>query len=431
MNVRRSATVLAATGVLAVALAPAALAAPSPAPAIPSGLYGTTDPTYDGVWRQSLAFLAQDAAGVQPAAAAVNWLTGQQCADGSFASFRPDPAQDCDAKTMADSNATAAAVQALASLGGHDAVVAKSVDWLKSVQNEDGGWSYNPGGASDANSTGIVVGALAAAGEKVDQVASKKGARATNALASLQVSCAEKDIATAADLGAFAYQPDQAGKLSANADATAAAVLGMLGMSLLVEAPKSNTPLTEATPTCRTGAEAAQKVEPAQAAAAASAYLARTTAKTGDHLMSAMPGATDQPDVGNTADTVIALAAAGHRDAAAKPLAWLEQNGAAWAKTAGPAGYAQLVLAAHAGGADPKAFGGTDLVAQLNAQGPAPAAAASKEQSSANADTKDDAAEKSEEKNSGSNIWWIIGVGAVAGIGIGILISGRKKNGTS
>lgn len=61
MIVRRSAAVLAATVVIGTALAPAAVAegaSPSPAPAIPSGLYGTSDPTYDGVWRQSLALLA-------------------------------------------------------------------------------------------------------------------------------------------------------------------------------------------------------------------------------------------------------------------------------------------------------------------------------------------------------------------------------------
>lgn len=167
---RRSAAALAVSAVLGVAIAsaaaPTALAAPAPAPsaALPTGLYGTGDPTYDGVWRQSLALLAQDTAGVRPARAAVAWLTGQQCDSGAYPSYRADTRRDCDPKTLPDSNATAAAVQALAALGGQDATVRKSVDWLKSVQNADGGWSYNPGGASDANSTSLVIGALAAAG---------------------------------------------------------------------------------------------------------------------------------------------------------------------------------------------------------------------------------------------------------------------------
>ncbi|MFE3284018.1 hypothetical protein ACFXJJ_13005, partial [Streptomyces sp. NPDC059233] len=95
MNVRRSAAALAASAVLCVGAAPAALAdtappSPSAPPVIPSGLYGKNDPTYDGVWRQSFALLAQHTVGVKPAKAAVDWLVGQQCANGGFAAFRAD-----------------------------------------------------------------------------------------------------------------------------------------------------------------------------------------------------------------------------------------------------------------------------------------------------------------------------------------------------
>ncbi|MFC7467860.1 prenyltransferase/squalene oxidase repeat-containing protein [Actinomadura keratinilytica] len=133
---------------------------------MPSGLYGDSDPTYDGVYRQSLALLAQHTAGVEPAAKAVDWLTGQQCADGSFAPFRAEPSADCDAKTPVDTNQTATAVQALAALGGHDEAVGKAVGWLKAAQNDDGGWGYTPGGDTDTNSTSLVIGALAATGTK-------------------------------------------------------------------------------------------------------------------------------------------------------------------------------------------------------------------------------------------------------------------------
>ncbi|MFG2296894.1 prenyltransferase/squalene oxidase repeat-containing protein [Streptomyces sp. NPDC048603] len=426
MNVRRSAATLAASAALCAAAAPAALAAPSPSPSpvvIPSGLYGTADPTYDGVFRQSLAFVAQHTAGVKPAPQAVAWLTGQQCANGGFASFRPDPAKACDASTVLDSNATAAAVQALTALGGHETEVKKATDWLKSVQNDNGGWSYSPGGAmdfgTDANSTGIVAGALAAAGEKPAELKSKAGKTAYDALRGLQVACAEEGFSKEADLGAFAFQPDKSGKLIANADGTAAAVLGVLGKGMVVAAPAADQPVGPNPVSC----EAGGAKDPAQAAAGGAGYLSRTMAASGDHLMSAMPGATDQPDFGNTADAVVALAAAGHKQAAAKPLAWLQQNAAAWAKTAGPAAYAQLVLAAHAGGADPRAFGGTDLVAGLNAQGPAPASAPTK--ATGGMPSKDENEEK--DSGSGSALWWTVGAGAAAGVGIGILLSGRRK----
>ncbi|MGW7117869.1 prenyltransferase/squalene oxidase repeat-containing protein, partial [Streptomyces xanthophaeus] len=169
MNVRRSAAALAASAVLCVGAAPAALAdtappvSPSAPPVIPSGLFGKKDPTYDGVWRQSVALLAQHTVGLKPAQEAVDWLTGQQCENGGFASFRADAAAACDATTMYDTNATAVAVQAMKALGSQDAAVKKAVDWLKTVQNEDGGWAYVPGSPSEANSTALVISALSVA----------------------------------------------------------------------------------------------------------------------------------------------------------------------------------------------------------------------------------------------------------------------------
>ncbi|MEV4228187.1 prenyltransferase/squalene oxidase repeat-containing protein [Streptomyces bobili] len=405
MNVRRSAAVLAATAVIGAAT-PAVAASPSPTPsvAIPSGLYGSTDPTYDGVWRQSLALLAQDTAGVKPAGKAVDWLTGQQCANGSFAAFRADPAKACDAKLMVDSNSTAAAVQALAALGGHEAAVDKAVGWLKSVQNADGGWGYAPGGASDTNSTSVVVGALAAAGEKPAEVV-KGGKSPYDALVGLALPCAAG--------GAFAYQPDREGKLAANADATAAGVVGALGEGLAAEAAAQSTAATCAAPGT-----------PRQAAANGAAHLAKSLAEDG-YLTSVLPGAENQPDYGNTADAVVALAAQGGAEQARGPLAWLQRNAAAWAKQSGPAAYAQLVFAAHATGTDPRAFGGTDLVAALNATGPTPqpTGTATGGLQRNDSDEKDD----TEDSDDGFGVWWTVGVFLVAGIGIGFLISGRRK----
>ncbi|MFF3018728.1 prenyltransferase/squalene oxidase repeat-containing protein [Streptomyces sp. NPDC057939] len=411
MNVRRSAAALAASAVLCVGAAPAALAdtappSPSAPPVIPSGLFGKADPTYDGVWRQSIALLAQRTAGAEPSPEAVRWLVAQQCADGGFASFRADAAKACDATTVLDTNATAVAVQALKTLGGQDATVKKAVDWLKSVQNEDGGWSYVPGSPSEGSSTSLVISSLAVAGEKPADVKSKAGKSAYDGLLSFQLGCATEP---AADRGAFGYQPAD-GKLAANADATAAAALAGLGKGIVVEPAATDTPA--AALACPTGA-----TDPAGAAQGAAGYLAEALKKDG-RLTAVTPGA-DQPtpDTGNTADAVIALAAAGHRQSAAGALEWLKGNSAEWSK-GNPAALATLILAAHATGTDPKSFGGTDLVSALNATGPAPQASKTE---ATKVETKDD------EDSGNQNIWWIVGAGAAAGMGIGILLSGRRK----
>ncbi|MFD5099902.1 prenyltransferase/squalene oxidase repeat-containing protein [Streptomyces albidochromogenes] len=413
MTLRRSAAaVLAASAVLCASAATAAVAAPSPTPVIPSGLYGEKDPTYDGVWRQSLALLAQDTVGVEPAAKAVNWLVGQQCDSGGFPSFRADAAEPCTSKTMLDSNATAAAVQALSALGGQDAAVKKSVGWLKGVQNQDGGWGYNPGSPSDANSTSIVIGALAAAGEKPAGVKSKKGKSPYDALVTFSVPC---DAKTGG--GAFAYQPDKSGKLAPNADATAAGVLGGLGQGLDARAKKPADKPSPKPVECVKG-----DLTPARAAANGAAHLDAVLAKSGHLDTPPMPGAEDteaKPDFGNTADAVVALAAQGGAEQANRPLEWLEKNAADWAKENGPAAYAQLVFAANATGSDPKNFGGTNLVTALNATGPAPEAAESR--------SGED--EKKDKKDSGNGFgdWWFVAILFVASVGVGILFSGRKK----
>jgi len=407
VNIRRSAAALAAVAAVIGAPASAVAATPSPsastAPARPAGLYGSTDPTYDGVWRQSLALLAQHTVGVRPAAQAVSWLAGQQCANGAFAAYRAEPSAACDDRTAVDTNSTAAAVQALAALGGHEAATGKAVTWLKSVQNEDGGWGYTPGDPSDANSTSLVVGALAAVGEKPDAVV-KDGTSPYDALLAFALPCSGDDG------GAFAYQPDKKGTLTANADATAAAVVAALGQGLAAEAGTG-----PASTTCSGSGTAT----PARAAANGAAYLARAVAATG-HLTSALPGADDQPDYGNTADAVVALAAQGGPEAARTPLRWLEEHAAAWAEKSGPAAWAQLVFAAHATGTDPRDFGGVDLVAELDATGPAPAATGP---AGAPGTTDGDGGD-------GHTTAWIAGgVGAVVVVGGGALLAARRRTG--
>ncbi|MYS10101.1 hypothetical protein GTW71_27530 [Streptomyces sp. SID6041] len=416
-TVRRGATALAAATVLlctgAAGIAGAATAAPSPTPSpvpVPDGLYGTKDPTYDGVWRQSLAFLAQRATGFQPSDQAVEWLLGQQCADGSFSSFRADTAAPCDAKTMRDSNATALAVQGLRAVrrqSGSPETIDKAVkagsDWLRTVQNKDGGWGYSPGGPSDANSTSVVVGALAATGVRPGSFTSAEGRTPYDALLTFALPCSDKE-----GPGAFAYQPDKAGKLLANADATAAATLAGLGKSVVATKASPEQP-----PVC----DDLSKPTVERAALNGASYLAKTLGKTGHLNLPPMPGAADtgeQPDVGNTADAVVALAASGASAEAKPALEWLEKNSAGWAKEGGPAAYAQLILAARAMDTDPREFGAADLVEQLNATGPAPK-------------TPDTSASSTSDDEGGFDVWWIIGIGTVVGVGIGFLVSGRKK----
>ncbi|UGY91139.1 prenyltransferase/squalene oxidase repeat-containing protein [Streptomyces gobiensis] len=428
MFLRRSAVALAATALLCAAAAPVALAdgSPSPQKRLPTGLYGEGDPQYDGVWRQSVALLAQHATGVTPAKKAVTWLAGQQCEDGSFVSYRADSGKPCDAKTPGDTNATAVAVQALATADGHQDAVKTSVNWLKTVQNEDGGWSYNPGGPSDANSTAVVIGALAAAGQQLEKARSAKGDNSPlHALTGLQLGCDAK----AGERGAFAYQPGEKGELAPNDAATVAAALAALGRGLDVapaeEKDRKDTSVIPA-PSCRDDGTYVLK----DSARAAARYLSSALEKNGQYLKApAMPGAEDegsegdqgnqgdQPDYGNTALAVLALAAGEHPGAAQKPLNWLEKNFTKWDKSKNdPAALGQLVLAVNAAGADPASFGGVNLVDRLNATGPTPAA------------TPDSAqADEHENDDPAPAVWWIIGVGVVAGVGIGLLLSMRNK----
>ena len=187
------------------------------------GLYGSADPTYDGVFRQSLGILGILAAGDEPADDAVQWLLDQQCADGGFMSFNPDPTKACVAPDPVnfageDTNSTALAVQALAGVGAIDQADAATT-FLDDARNKDGGWPYIPGGDSDPNSTGVVLMALSTRGDAIDQAA-------TDYVAGLQVGC----TGAAADQGGIAspYSSGAPDLLS-----SVQAVPGLAGLSLL------------------------------------------------------------------------------------------------------------------------------------------------------------------------------------------------------
>ncbi|WP_406198105.1 hypothetical protein OH807_13590 [Kitasatospora sp. NBC_01560] len=381
---------------------------------VPEGLYGKGDPTYDGVWRQSLALTALAGAKVTPADSAVSWLTGQQCADGGWPSFRADTTAACDATTE-DSNATAVAVQALLALGGHQDAVDKGVQWFRTNQNADGSWAYNPGSPGDANSTGLAVNALIAA--KADPAAvAKAGRSAFDGLALFQLGCA----APADQRGAFAYQPKPDGALEPNALAAGQASLAAAGGKL----PVTNTNRTDAAPKalpCADGSTG-NSVPRADSAEAIGAYLTTQLTAGGQHLTLTTPGAPPTPDYTATAWAALGLIQGGHPQQAAGPVDWLAKEGSAWTRSGTDASAtATLLLVAQAAQRDPASFGG-DLVAQLTALGPAPKAAASAASSAASAPAK-------EKKDGGISQWWLIGVGLLIGIGGGLLLSFQRKRG--
>ncbi|GAA2226838.1 terpene cyclase/mutase family protein [Kitasatospora cystarginea] len=407
------------------ATAPASAPAAQPAPA---ELYGKGDPTYDGVWRQSLALTALAGAKVTPSDKAVGWLTGQQCADGGWPSYRADTAA-CDPKTE-DSNATAVAIQALSALGGHQEAVGKGVEWLRNNQNADGTWSFNPGNPGDANSTGLAVSALLTAHTDPAAVA-KDGKSAYDGLGGFQLGCASP----AAQRGAFAYQPGPDGTLAANGLATAQAALAAAGGGLLV----TSTDRAESAPKaldCPTGST--EKTVPrAHSAEAATAYLRAQLAANGQHLMQALPGAAPAPDFTATAWAVLGLIQAGHPQEAASAADWLAGNGYDWAAKGksgtDPSAAAAMLLVAQAAKLDPYNFGGTDVVHLLINAGPAPkqvpAAAASAASDNPDGTKAPGSGITEADDNSGFSPIWLVGIGLLIGVGGGLLLSLNRRRG--
>ncbi|GAA3022614.1 terpene cyclase/mutase family protein [Kitasatospora albolonga] len=430
-------TALATAALLAGTAAPALADTPSASPspvAAPAEVYGKGDPTYDGVWRQSLALTALAATGVVPADAAVNWLTGQQCADGGWPSFRADTSSAaattgaCDPKAE-DTNATAMAVQALSKLDGHQNSVSRGVEWLKKVQNADGSWAYNPGNPGDANSTGLAVSALLTVGTDPATVA-KDGKTAYDGLALFQLGCA----APVGERGAFGYQPLPDGSLAPNGLASAQAALAAAGGKL----PVTNTNRADAAPKpldCSTTTSG--PVPRAASAEAVSAHLVAQLAANGQHLMLNTPGAAPTPDYNATAWAALSLIQAGHPTEAAGAADWLAGNGYAWAAK-GASGTdasaaAILVLTAQASGRDPLNYGGSNILQLLIDAGPAPKSvppAASAAASEYPKGTKAPGSSITEaDDNGGFSPFWLIGVGLLIGIGGGLLLSLQRKRG--
>jgi hypothetical protein len=314
------------------------------------GLFGASDPSFDGAFRQSLGLLAEHTAGVRDAAA-IGWLVAQQCPDGGWTAYRKDLAKPCPATDLTsftgeDSNSTALAVQALHALGvtpRYDAVA-----FLHTLQDSDGGFPLIKGSGTDPNSTGLVVQAIDAIGQDPAGSAWTSGGKTpVDALMSFWLGCGSSDP------GAFS-SPFSSGH--GDLIATVQAVWGAAGKPFpITSAPTT----TQPTPTCPGSTPI-----PADAAADAATWLAGKL-QGGGYLTTG-----SSPDYSLTAQGVLAMAAtATNKTAATSALGYLATHvseavvDAKGVLSAGSIGY--LALAAHSVGQDPTSFGGRDLIAAL------------------------------------------------------------------
>lgn len=323
--------------VSATALAMVILA--TPAQASDTGLYGQTDPSADGVYRQSLAMLGLTAAGLTPARSAVNWLLSQQCADGSFQAYRADTSAPCapsdpEAFTGPDTNSTALAAMALEAVDENRAAARAAGALVRGAQTSgrQSAWPYNFGGTPDASSTGLVVNALDSVGANSVTIAGGK-----RWLRARIIPCGRT------------YGGAMRNDTSSPAANNFATAQGLLGLTDALPVDEKADP--QPNPRC-SGA----------AATRASSYLARTLSRDGVLTYSGFGG----KDYGSTSAAIIGLGGAdvgqqGIRTA----VAALKRDARSWITTdagnsVGAAGW--LLMVATSTGENPRSFGGVNLI---------------------------------------------------------------------
>jgi hypothetical protein len=346
--------VVAASLLSLVGSADAAVARPSsrgaasfPADAAHRGLYGRQDPTYDGVYRQSLSIVALHTAHARIAPAAVRWLLRQQCGDGRWMSFRADLTTRCGA---GDTNATALAVIALHAIG-RPRPARDGLAWLRRQQLNGGGWQYSSGWGADSNSTGLVIQAFLAMGRHPAAVRTH-GLSGLDFLRSLQLGCA----AAPDQQGALDYQVEA--PLAANNFATAQAAQALQHVTLPV-APATSW-RTPSAPDCTGGTLGI----PARDAVAT--YLAGVL-KTNGGAIPAVVGTGD--DIGSTANAVLSLVAAQIAPRAIKAaMTVVEAQVRSFViskRQILPGGAALVALAEHATRGHPRDVNGLNLIARI------------------------------------------------------------------
>lgn len=348
----RSTRAFAAVGV-AAAMTVAGATIPATALAADRGLYGSQDPTYDGVYRQSLAILGLVANDAAAGRSSKRWLLNQQCAKGAFQAYRANTAKPCGKSdpstyTGPDSNSTAMAAMALRAQGSRpqakDAVRA-----LLRFRNSDGGFGYYIGNSSDANSTGLAMSALRPWGAQRYTDALSGG---RSWLRKAQLRCTGR----AAQRGLLSYQRSPK---TANYLASAQGTLGLV-TSLPAQtntAAKSGSPLK-----CRDGAVVG-KYNTSRAALDA---LARVMNKNRGMLPNDVGAG---PNITGTALGVIALRSAKMRastvNTAVKRLKTRAKKYTQATTTPNAGALGTLLLTASTTGQNPARFGGVNLTRTL------------------------------------------------------------------
>ncbi|HWF16960.1 MAG TPA: hypothetical protein VG244_12320 [Acidimicrobiales bacterium] len=186
-----------------------------------AGMFGTETQLSDffvGTYDQGLAFTALTAAGQTANAAAIGWLTTQQCPSGGWAFPNQATgvcAEDPSSFEGADDQTTSLAVQGLTAQGALTAgVSASALSFFTSGQDADGGWSYYPNSVAqpqqtDSQSTGLVIQALLALGQApTSPTFTGSGHSPVSALLSFVVP-------EGSDKGALGYQDNASGNLLA------------------------------------------------------------------------------------------------------------------------------------------------------------------------------------------------------------------------
>ncbi|HEX4433186.1 MAG TPA: hypothetical protein VH012_00055 [Acidimicrobiales bacterium] len=187
-----------------------------------AGAFGTEQQITDffaGTYAQGLAFSALKAAGQTANAAAIGWLTGQQCQTGGWT--LPDQAvgggciEDPTDFEGPDNQTTSIAVQGLIAQGALTAgIAASALSYITTGQDADGGWSTYPNTAdspqlSDSQSTGLVIQALLAMGlSPTSATFTTSGHSPVAALLSFVVT-------SGSDTGALGYQDATSGNILA------------------------------------------------------------------------------------------------------------------------------------------------------------------------------------------------------------------------
>ena len=129
-----------------------------------AGLFGTETQLgdyYVGTYVQGLVFTALKAAGAPADAAAISWLTNQQCPGGGWAV--PDQAvgvcaEDPSSFQGADDQTTSLVVQGLAAQGAlTTTIAANALSFFADGQDADGGWSYYPSAAAEPQQIRLAV----------------------------------------------------------------------------------------------------------------------------------------------------------------------------------------------------------------------------------------------------------------------------------